>query len=308
MSSAFSIAVTQGDPLGIGPEVTEKALLKKLDLADWKVFGDPSLMPSLPPEIFVSVSSPSKKLSAKMAGELSVSALEKAMAAWKHGEVQALVTAPIAKSHVHLAGFPFPGHTEFLAEQTGRGDYAMMMAGKRLKVILVTIHHPLKEVPSLLSSEKIFNKIKQSYLSLKKDFGLSHPRLAILGLNPHAGEEGLLGREEEDIIKPALEKARLEGLDCQGPLVPDVAFVQALQGKWDALICLYHDQGLIPFKMIHFKDGVNVTLGLPLVRTSPDHGTAFDIAGQGIADSSSMEAAMDLCVEILKNRQKQESA
>ena len=170
------------------------------------------------------------------------------------------------------------------------------MASPTLKVTLVTIHVPLKEISKLLTEEKIIDTVKITYDSLQKWWGIENPRVAVCGLNPHAGEQGVLGDEEIKIITPAIQKLSLEGYTVEGPLVPDAVFHQAYEGKFDAVVCMYHDQGLIPFKMLHFRDGVNVTLGLPIIRTSPDHGTGFDIVGKGIADPSSMKEAIRLAV------------
>jgi len=299
-----TLGITMGDPLGIGAEIICKSLPKFLDQARFIVFGDRRHLSELErfSEVKVVGGSALVDYSPKEAGKASVSYLDQAMAAYRRGEIQALVTAPISKAHVHLAGFPFPGHTEYLAAQTQSEKFVMMMAGPKLKVTLVTIHEPLAKVPSLLSEDKIVDCIAITYQSLQKRFHLPKPRVAVCGLNPHAGEEGLLGNEEQLIIAPALEKAKAQGYEVEGPKVPDAVFHEAYEGQWDAVICMYHDQGLIPFKMLHFKDGVNVTLGLPLIRTSPDHGTAFDIAGRGIADSASMEAAIALALEMVERK------
>ncbi len=296
-----TIGVTMGDPLGIGAEIVLKALSEWKGRSGIKVFGDPHLLKELPIGELrpVSLGHFGRKPTPEEAGQASVAYLDAAMAAWRSGEIDALVTAPIAKHHVHLAGFPFPGHTEYLAAQTKTEKFAMMMAGPRLKVTLVTIHEPLQKVPALLSVGKIVETIEITQRALRERFGIAKPRLAVCGLNPHAGEEGLLGKEEIEIIAPAIAEAVRRGFDCEGPKVPDAVFHEAYEGNWDALVCMYHDQGLIPFKMVHFREGVNVTLGLPLIRTSPDHGTAFDIAGQGRADPSSMIAALKLAEEML---------
>lgn len=299
-----SIGITMGDPLGIGPEIILKSIGKFRSQASFQVFGDPDLLADLPKDELRAVTSKrgSSRWTALEAGGASVAYLEGAMAAYQAGEIQALVTAPISKEHVQQAGFPFPGHTEYLGHKTGTKNFTMMMAGPRLRVTLVTIHTPLSQVSAQLSVEKIVETIQLSYQSLKEQFALAGPRLAVCGLNPHAGEAGLLGREEIEIIKPAIEAANEKGYACHGPQVPDAVFHEAYEGKWDGVVCMYHDQGLIPFKMIHFNEGVNLTLGLPLVRTSPDHGTAFDIAGKGMADSSSMEAAIDLAIKLVKQQ------
>ncbi|MCE9624594.1 MAG: 4-hydroxythreonine-4-phosphate dehydrogenase PdxA [Deltaproteobacteria bacterium] len=295
-----TIGITIGDPLGIGAEITLKALAKFPQAQAFRVFGDPELLAGLPESRLRSVLVPkaSSEYSPQEAGRASIAYLESAVQAWREGDIQALITAPISKSHVNAAGFPFPGHTEYLADRTRTKDFVMMMAGPRLRVTLVTIHEPLSRVPSLLTREKILMTLEVTYRALQERFRIKLPRVAVCGLNPHAGENGLLGREEIEIIAPALEEAKRRGFPGEGPKVPDAVFHEAYEGKWDAVVCMYHDQGLIPFKMIHFQDGVNVTLGIPLIRTSPDHGTAFDIAGRGIADSSSMEAAIRMAIEM----------
>jgi 4-hydroxythreonine-4-phosphate dehydrogenase len=209
-------------------------------------------------------------------------------------KIAGLVTCPITKTALKLAGSKFHGHTELLAHQTHTHDYAMMLAGQNLKVVLVTIHIPLSCVAANLTTEEIIKKIRLTHLSLKERFNILSPRIAVAGLNPHSGEAGLFGREEEDIIVPAVTLAQNEGLMVQGPLPPDTVFYHAVNGRYDAVICMYHDQGLIPFKLVHFKDGVNTTLGLPIIRTSVDHGTAYDIAWQGIADPSSLVEAIQM--------------
>lgn len=209
-------------------------------------------------------------------------------------KIDGLVTCPITKTALKLAGSDFHGHTELLAQRTGTKDYAMMLAGKTLKVVLVTIHIPLAQVPASLTREGIIKKIRLTHTSLKDRFNIKEPRIAVAGLNPHSGEASMFGREEEDIILPAVQVSKAEGIHIQGPLPPDTVFYHAAQGRYDAVVCMYHDQGLIPFKLIHFKDGVNTTLGLPIIRTSVDHGTAYDIAWKGIADPSSLMEAVKM--------------
>jgi len=296
-----TIGITMGDPLGIGPEVTLKALPQfRGGKTAFKVFGDPGLLRELPQHELIPVTIPGRsgRFTAATAGQASVAYLDHAMQSYQKGEIDALVTAPISKSHVNQAGFPFPGHTEYLAHATHAKKCVMMMAGPKLKVALVTIHEPIAKVPGLLTQEKILDCIDVTLASLHDRFHMKNPRVAVCGLNPHAGEDGILGSEERDTIAPALEAARKKGHRVSGPMVPDAVFHEAYEGHWDVVICMYHDQGLIPFKMVHFKDGVNVTLGLPLVRTSPDHGTAFDIAGKGLADPSSMIAAIRMAIQL----------
>jgi 4-hydroxythreonine-4-phosphate dehydrogenase len=235
-------------------------------------------------------------------GAAMVDCIIKAVAMAKRQEIAAMVTCPINKALMHLAGHRYEGHTQLIAELTATKDYVMMLAGERLRVALVTIHCALKDVPSLLSKEKIYKTVAITSKALVQDFGFSKPRLAVAALNPHAGEEGLFGREEMDIIEPALEMARANGYAVQGPFPPDTIFHRAWSGQFDAVIAMYHDQGLIPLKLLHFSDAVNVTLGLPIIRTSVDHGTAYDIAGKGEADPSSLKAAVRMAAVMVKNR------
>ncbi|MBB5348919.1 4-hydroxythreonine-4-phosphate dehydrogenase [Desulfoprunum benzoelyticum] len=222
----------------------------------------------------------------------------------RDGILDAIATCPISKAALQAAGYPYPGHTEMLAALTGAAEVAMMMVGSRLRVTLVTIHCPLGEVPARLTTEAVLRLIRMTHGSLRRDFAMAQPHLAVAGLNPHAGENGLFGSEEGTIIEPAVQQARGEGIAVEGPFPPDTVFFKAAAGAYDAVVCMYHDQGLIPFKLLHFSDGVNVTLGLPIVRTSVDHGTAYDIAGRGRADASSLAAAVNLAAVISANRKR----
>jgi 4-hydroxythreonine-4-phosphate dehydrogenase len=215
------------------------------------------------------------------------------------GDAAGMVTAPINKQALQAAGFDFPGHTELLAEQCRVGQVVMMLAGERLRVCLVTTHCALREVPQRLTAERILATIRIVARSLKDQFGIASPRLAVLALNPHAGEGGLFGDEEQRHILPAINAARHEGIPASGPHSADTLFWFAAQGSYDAVICMYHDQGLIPLKLLHFEDGVNVTLGLPIVRTSVDHGTAYDLAGTGRANPASLIAAVTMAAEMV---------
>ncbi len=217
--------------------------------------------------------------------------------------IAAIVTCPIAKDTLQAAGFVYPGHTEMLAELTQTSNFTMMMAGPVLRVTLVTLHCRFSEVPQKITSAEIGRIISLTHQALHRDFAIAEPRIAVAGLNPHSGESGLFGDEEITSITPALEKAMAAGIKVSGPHPPDTVFVQAAQGKYDSVVCMYHDQGLIPFKLLHFADGVNVTLGLPIVRTSVDHGTAYDIAGQGKASETSLKAAINMAQEISRNRE-----
>lgn len=214
------------------------------------------------------------------------------------GDAAAMVTAPINKQALQATGEKFPGHTELLAERCRVDEVVMMLAGSRLKVCMVTTHCALSEVPERLNAERILITIRIVSAALQGQFGIKRPRLAVLALNPHAGEGGLFGDEEQRHILPAIKAARAEGLDASGPHSADTLFWFAIQGHYDAVICMYHDQGLIPLKLLHFEDGVNVTLGLPIVRTSVDHGTAYDLAGTGKANPASLIAAVRLADEM----------
>ncbi len=234
-------------------------------------------------------------------GKAMAGYIEKAVSMIKENWIQAMVTCPITKTAFKMAGIPYPGHTEMLACLSGSSRYKMMMAGSSLKVVLVTIHEPLSKVSSLLSIKSVIECIQVTVDSLKNDFGISNPKVAVCGLNPHAGEAGMFGDEENQTILPAINRCALSA-EISGPWPPDTIFHRAASGDFDAVVAMYHDQGLIPFKLLHFSDGVNVTLGLPIVRTSVDHGTAYDIAGKGIAEASSLTAAWHLACDIIDNR------
>jgi len=213
-----------------------------------------------------------------------------------------ICTCPISKEALQKSGHHFPGHTEMLAELTSSPNHVMMLAGTSLRVTLATIHCAISQVPGLLNQESLLKLYRITYNSLLIDFAIPEPRIAVAALNPHASENGMFGNEEEKIIIPSMEKARDESIILHGPFPPDTVFLKASRGEFDAVICMYHDQGLIPLKLLHFKDGVNITLGLPIVRTSVDHGTAYDIAGLGLADTASLVAAVDLANTIIQNR------
>jgi len=238
-----------------------------------------------------------------LTGRAMAGYIEAAVRLTRQGVLAGIVTCPITKKGLQLAGYPYPGHTEMLAELSGAEQCLMMMAGSRLRVALMTIHEPLKRVPDLVTRERVTECIRVTARALRADFGLTHPRIAVAALNPHGGEQGMFGREELEIIGPAILECAGVG-EVSGPWPPDTVFHRAVAGEFDAVLAMYHDQGLIPFKLLHFKDGVNVTLGLPLVRTSVDHGTAYDIAGQGRADCTSLQAAYALAAEIAGNRAK----
>ncbi|MCX4239594.1 4-hydroxythreonine-4-phosphate dehydrogenase PdxA [Paraliomyxa miuraensis] len=306
MDSALDapLVLTQGDPRGIGPELLLRLGASGLLREGDQVVASPSWMEQWARRLpepwalagWARVQARLVAVEADDPGLAQVRALERGVDLVLQSPGRALVTAPIDKRACHDAGFPFPGHTEYLAHRAGGVEVAMLMVGTRLRVVPVTIHVALREVPQRLRTEAIVSAGCLLAQALRARFGHSRPRLAVLGLNPHAGERGLLGDEELRIIEPAVIelRRRCEFAEVEGPLPADAAFAAHDRGRYDAVLAMYHDQGLGPFKLVHFTDGVNMTLGLPFVRTSPDHGTALDIAGRGIADPSSMEAAVRL--------------
>ncbi|HVK80923.1 MAG TPA: 4-hydroxythreonine-4-phosphate dehydrogenase PdxA, partial [Verrucomicrobiae bacterium] len=240
--------------------------------------------------------------------DCTIAAIERGVAAAREGAASGLVTLPIAKAVLHTADFGFPGHTEFVAHLTANDPWphtrgpVMMLAGASLKVALVTIHEPLARVPALLTRDRISHTARVVAEALTRDFGIANPRIALCGLNPHAGEDGHIGREEVEIINPAAEHLRSEGINITNARSADALFHEDGRKTYDAAIALYHDQGLIPIKTLHFWDGVNVSLGLPIIRTSPDHGTGFDIAGKGVARADSFRAALDMAWQMAERR------
>ncbi len=312
-SSKPRIVVTIGDPSGIGPEVTLRALAspKINGLADFIVVGNAFIIERLRREMglkfnarLVSIDNVREDVfaygrSRPAFGLAAVQYIDKALDIIEAGNADALVTAPINKSSIVAAGFTdFEGHTEYLAKKTKSKKVAMMFVGDRLKITLVTRHIALKDVPKRLSEKRILSAIAITHKYLSKYFGIRDPHIGVAGLNPHAGEGGMFGREEKLVIAPAVKKAAKRIKRITGPASPDVVFNDALNGKYDAVIAMYHDQALIPFKLLYFDTGVNLSLGLPFVRTSPDHGTAFDIAGKGVAGASSMTAAISLACRL----------
>ena len=241
----------------------------------------------------------------KMAAKAAVDYIKKAVSLAREGEIDAIVTAPINKEGLNKAGFKFSGHTELLAHLTKAKNYAMMLVGGPLRVVLVTTHLPLSKVSLSLSREKIYQTIRLTWNNMKY-FGVKKPRIGVAGLNPHAGEEGLFGKEEKEFIIPAVKKAKKKGIRVEGPISPDTAFYHALRGEFDVIIAMYHDQGLIPLKMLAFDRGVNITLGLPIIRTSVDHGTAYEIAGKGMANPQSLIEAIKLAVQLAKARSREQ--
>lgn len=301
-STGRGLVVTQGHPRGVGPELLLRAAAAGALRAGDCVVADPDVVAALARRLATGWASRGwdglRPLLAEAGrpGLGQVEALRIGVDLVLARRGAALVTAPIDKALARDEGFRHPGQTEYLAERAGGVEVAMFMVGPRLRVGLATIHVPLAEVPSRLDRAAIVKVGRLVIAGLQRHFAIDRPRLGVLGLNPHAGERGLLGDEEERVIVPAIEALRAThpGLEIAGPLPADTAFTAHLDGRFDALVAMYHDQGLGPFKLLHFSDGVNMTLGLPFVRTSPDHGTAMDIAGKGIADPSSMLAAIEL--------------
>lgn len=239
----------------------------------------------------------------EIGGKYAFLSLEAATADLAANKIDVLVTAPIAKETIQKAGFNFPGHTEYLADMSGVKEALMMMVSDNLRVALATSHVSLKDVAPALTREKILDKLQALNTSLRKDFKIVRPRIAVLGLNPHAGEKGVLGNEENDVIGPAIQQAKQDGLLVNGPFPADGFFGSSALTQYDAVLAMYHDQGLAPFKALAFDSGVNFTAGLPIVRTSPDHGTAFDIAGQGKASEQSLRNAIYLALDVYRNRE-----
>ena len=315
---AGKIAITLGDPAGIGPEVTLKALscLPASQRKNILLLGPEPLYSKLVKKLslkihfnyFFTQLCPKKIiLGCSVTGQtrLAVASIDLAVRLAMQGDVDAIVTAPINKAGLKKTGYTMPGHTEYLAELSGTQKYEMMLVGGPLRTVLVTRHAAIKDVPSKILKKRVEETILMADFELRRSFGIPKPRLVVCGLNPHAGEEGSFGREEIDQIRPAVLSAqkKIKGT-VTGPLSPDALFYDAYSGKYDAEICMYHDQGLIPLKMISRGHGVNVTLGLPFVRTSPDHGTAYDIAGKMKADPGSMLEAIRLAIKIAANRKK----
>lgn len=236
------------------------------------------------------------------AGRLAMIAVERAVDLCLAGDSDAVVTAPISKDAISRAGYDVPGHTEFVAHQCGAAGHTMMMVSGDIRIGLVTGHVPIWNVPDMITEETILEKLEIISSSLILDFGIQRPRIAVLGLNPHAGEAGIMGKEEEEVIIPAVSEAKKNGIHAYGPYPADGFFGTASYRNYDAVLAMYHDQGLVPFKTLAFESGVNYTAGLPIVRTSPDHGTAFDIAGQGVAVPTSMRSAIYLALEIARRR------
>ena len=303
------ILVTMGEPAGIGPEIAVdafQALSGHIGRHPLKLIGDPGVFAGCG---FTGDTIATKARARRVPGKPDaanaaavIEAIETAVAMAQQGDAAAVVTAPINKAVLVSAGFPHPGHTEFLQALTGAPRAVMMLASDMLRVAPLTIHIPLAAVPRALTTAAIVETGEIIFAALKRDFAIPAPRLAVAGLNPHAGEDGVLGAEDGAIIAPAVAELKARGHQVRGPLSADTLFHAQARARYDAALCMYHDQALIPIKTLSFWDGVNVTLGLPLVRTSPDHGTAFDIAGTGKADSRSMIAAIRLAAKMADAR------
>ncbi len=319
------LAITMGDPNGIGPELCVKLFAEGVDAPAF-VIGDGTVLQREIDHLGLrvrlnTIDHPQECLFQDgvmnvlavtalgdaihpgaidaRAGQAAFDYVDRGIALAQAGVVAGLVTAPLAKESMKKAGIAYPGHTEILADKTGTSDFAMMLANDELRVILVTIHVALKDVPALITQERVLKTIRLAALACKS-YGIMEPRIAVAGLNPHAGENGMFGHEEIEVIAPAISTARAEGFDASGPYAGDTIFMRARKGEFDIVVAQYHDQGLIPVKYLGIEQGVNVTVGLPFIRTSVDHGTAFDIAGRGIADPSSLRYALTQATRMQK--------
>lgn len=323
------LAVSLGDPAGIGPEVVAKCWdgRSKIGLPPFVAIGDPRSIAQVwdgPIELIddpqqadatfdyalplIQIAAAEADLPGhpSVAGaHCSLDSLEIAVGLARSGSAAGVVTGPVSKEQLYSIGFAHPGQTEFVAERCGvaRGNVAMMLAGPTLRTVPVTTHLPLVAVSENLTAALIEARGRTTLRGLQKNFGIAEPRLAVSGLNPHAGESGMLGREEIDMIEPAIAALRSEGWRVTGPHPADTMFHAITRARYDAALCMYHDQALIPLKALHFEDGVNVTLGLPIVRTAPDHGTAFDIAGHDLADPRPMASAIRMAAYCAANRE-----
>ncbi len=328
---AAPLALTMGEPAGIGGEITLKAWQQRhhARLSPFFVLDDPTRLKALATQLgwnvpLVVIDTPDQAsilfdqalpvlplaLAAPVhAGRpddanapMVIAAIEQAVALAQSGAAGAVVTNPIHKAALYGAGFKYPGHTEFVAALCGNAEVAMMLASPQLRVVLVSIHVSLRQAIETLTSDGILHIARIAARALQRDFGIARPRLGIAGLNPHAGEAGSMGHEDAAIVAPAVAQLRAEGIDAFGPLPPDTMFHAEARAGYDAAICMYHDQGLIPLKTLDFDRGVNITLGLPIIRTSPDHGTAFDIAGSGQAKPDSLIAALQMAGDMARQR------
>ncbi|MCB8880714.1 4-hydroxythreonine-4-phosphate dehydrogenase PdxA [Acidisoma cellulosilytica] len=319
------MGITMGDPAGVGPEIVVKLAAEGLPhptvvFGDFAILARAAKLLGVPVEIVEIAHAglaqggvgrievvPVSRLPADLpfgqvdarAGAAAYAYIDRAITAVQAGEISAIVTAPINKMAMHEAGIDYPGHTEILAERAGTTDYAMMLANKELRVLLVSIHVPLSEAVRMVTVENELRAIRLAHRA-GLQFGIPRPRIGVAGLNPHAGEGGMFGSEDDAIIAPAVAIARQEGIDVAGPLSGDTVFMRARMGEFDVVVAQYHDQGLIPVKYLGLDEGVNITVGLPFVRTSVDHGTAFEIAGKGTASAASLRAAMAQAAAMLR--------
>lgn len=326
------IGITMGDPTGIGPEVIIKSLTDKSVRSRVIpiVFGDKGVLSKVSEDLGIKVrireltsvenirqvEVDNKEIYVKSISNLKMTRLrygrpdrncgramvnyvKEAVDAWKQGIIEGIVTAPINKEIINEAGYRYGGHTEMIAELTGAKEFTMMFVSSHFKVSLVTIHLPLKDVSMRITPQRIYKVGLLSWKTLREFFGIKNPRIGVCGINPHAGEGGMFGDEEKDMIYPAIVSMRAIGIDAEGPLSPDTAFWRAYRGEFDVVVAMYHDQGLIPVKLLDFDNAVNITVGVPIVRTSPAHGTAYNIVGRGVADPSSMKSAINLAVDMI---------
>lgn len=336
MENKIKIGITQGDINGVGYEVILKTFAEPtmLELCTPIIYGSPkvaayhrksldlstnfsiinsaseaghnrlSVLNCTDDEVKVEFAKPDAE-----AGKAALDALERALGDYKEGLIDLLVTAPINKHTIQSENFNFPGHTEYIEERVGEGDKALMILVKNdFRVALVTGHIPLSKVPAAITKELIQEKLAIFDLSLRKDFGIGRPRIAVLSLNPHAGDDGVIGTEEQEIIIPALKEMSDKGMLCYGPYPADGFMGAGNYAQFDGVLAMYHDQGLIPFKTLAMEDGVNYTAGLPIIRTSPAHGTAYDIAGKGVASEDSFRQAVYAAIDIFRNRSRDKSA
>jgi len=314
------LALTMGDPAGIGPEITRAAWARLRQGRPFVLLADPALFPegrvvasaAEASSVFAEALPilPVKLAAAVVPGQPDsenaaavIASIERATRLTEAGETAAVVTNPISKATLYGAGFAYPGHTEYLAALTHTRLPVMMLAAPALRVVPITIHVSIRAALDLLTPELIVATSRVTAASLRAHFGIARPRLAMAGLNPHAGEAGAMGDEEGRLIQPAIDRLRAEGIDVSGPWPPDTMFTSRARPQYDVAMCMYHDQALIPLKTLDMDGGVNVTLGLPIIRTSPDHGTAFGIAGQGIADPASLIAAITLAAELAHRKE-----
>lgn len=301
------IGITSGDPAGIGPEVIIKALSQRTLSGDYKIIGTPGVFKDLgytgaDNVSFVPIEADKKTLTVGQPNHdsalLSLRYLQTAVELLKRQEIHALVTGPVSKEAITGLGKKFQGHTEFLAQAFGVKKYEMMFVSNKLRVVIVTRHIPIKDLCRIVTKEKIYDAISMTHSALKEFFKIPAPQIAVCGLNPHAGEGGHIGKEEIQKIIPAIEKAKKRGIHVLGPFPADTLFSPKTSASYDCVIAMYHDQGLIPIKTLYFQDVVNMTIGLPFIRTSPAHGTGFNIAGKNKADPSSMAAAIELAAKL----------